>query len=80
MKESIEKDNGTDFIYKFKHSIIFDRVSYQYSTSRNDVLRNITIEFKAGDMTAVVGPSGGGKSTLIDLLTYCHVCVCLQKV
>jgi len=68
MKESIEKDNGTDFIYKFKHSIIFDRVSYQYSTSRNDVLRNITIEFKAGDMTAVVGPSGGGKSTLIDLL------------
>jgi ABC-type multidrug transport system fused ATPase/permease subunit len=68
MTESIEKDDGDKDLIKLKQSIVIDNVSYCYPLSKEDVLKKITIEFKANQMIAIVGPSGGGKSTLIDLL------------
>ncbi len=67
LKESVEKDTGVESFNTFKQSILFSNVSYRYAKDLNDVLKDITINFKANEMTAVVGPSGGGKSTLIDL-------------
>jgi len=68
MTESIEKDDGVKDLIELKQSIVIDNVSYCYPLSKEDVLKKITIEFKANQMIAIVGPSGGGKSTLIDLL------------
>jgi ABC-type multidrug transport system fused ATPase/permease subunit len=68
MTESVEKDDGAKDLIKLKQSIVIDNVSYCYPLSKEDVLKKITIEFKANQMIAIVGPSGGGKSTLIDLL------------
>ncbi len=67
MDISKEKDNGTKVIKKIKNSILIDNVSYAYLKSKNNVLNNISVEFKVHDMIAIVGPSGSGKSTMIDL-------------
>ncbi|MCR5283773.1 MAG: ABC transporter ATP-binding protein/permease, partial [Lachnospiraceae bacterium] len=46
--------------------IAYDNVSFAYTDK--DVLKNVSFEVKQGDMTALVGPSGGGKSTIASLL------------
>lgn len=46
--------------------ISYENVSFAYGDK--DALRNISFEAKAGQMIALVGPSGGGKSTIANLL------------
>jgi subfamily B ATP-binding cassette protein MsbA len=46
--------------------IRFTDVSFRYQ--QDWVLRNINLEIRAGEVVALVGPSGGGKSTLADLI------------
>ncbi len=48
--------------------ILFDNVSYMYSDGEENVLENINISIKAGQSIAVIGPSGGGKTTLCNLI------------
>ncbi|MDD5832803.1 MAG: ABC transporter ATP-binding protein [Clostridiales bacterium] len=47
--------------------IVFDHVSFQYDIDE-DVLNDISFTIKAGRSVALVGPSGGGKSTICSLL------------
>jgi len=47
--------------------IRFERVSFSY-TGDAEALHDVTLEVKPGERVALVGPSGGGKSTLIGLL------------
>ena len=51
-----------------KGEIIFDNVSFEYSDDHNEVLRNISLRIHAGEKLALVGPSGGGKTTLCNLI------------
>lgn len=53
----------------FSDRIVFDRVSFAYPSADGPVLDNISFELRAGECLAVVGSSGGGKTTLIDLLS-----------
>ncbi len=53
-------------IHGFEHEIRFESVYFRYETE--DVLEAITFEIPKGQMIALVGPSGGGKSTLADLI------------
>lgn len=46
--------------------IVYDNVSFAYT--EKDVLKDVSFEIKRGQMTALVGPSGGGKSTIASLL------------
>ena len=46
--------------------IEYDNVGFAYTDK--DVLKNVSFEVKQGEMTALVGPSGGGKSTIASLL------------
>ena len=46
--------------------IVYENVSFGYT--EKDVLKNVSFEVKEGTMTALVGPSGGGKSTIASLL------------
>ena len=52
----------------FKGTISFNNVSFKYEDSEEWVLDDINIEVFKGDIVALVGPSGGGKSTLVDLI------------
>ncbi len=51
-----------------KHSICFENVCFTYPETQQEVLHNISFEVPAGSTVALVGQSGGGKSTLLDLL------------
>jgi len=52
----------------FKDLITFKDVSFKYSDGEVNVLDNINFTVKRGEIVALVGPSGGGKSTLADLI------------
>jgi len=54
-----------------KGEIRFDDVTFGYSEGEN-VLHGISFAARAGETTALVGPSGGGKSTIINLLLRFH--------
>jgi ATP-binding cassette subfamily B protein len=51
-----------------KGEIVFDNVSFEYSDDHNEVLRNISLHIHEGEKLALVGPSGGGKTTLCNLI------------
>ncbi|ABO65856.1 ABC transporter ATP-binding protein [Geobacillus thermodenitrificans] len=51
-----------------KGDIVFDRVTFAYHDGGPLVLRDVSFSVKAGETVALVGPSGGGKSTLVSLI------------
>jgi len=51
----------------FNHKIIYDDIVFAYDTGER-VIDHVSFEVQKGQVLAVVGPSGGGKSTLFDLL------------
>ncbi len=48
--------------------IVFDNVSFSYGDSEEQVLRNISFTAKSGETTAIIGSTGSGKTTLINLI------------
>lgn len=58
---------GARPVERFAEKIVFENVSFAYRAGQL-VLREINLELPRGKMIALVGPSGGGKSTLCDLL------------
>ena len=48
--------------------IAFDHVSFQYPTGAREVLENISLTIRPGEVVALVGENGSGKTTLIKLL------------
>ena len=67
--ESLENQDNyeeTLELNDFKHSIEFKNVYFSYED--NPVLENIDLSLKKGGKYLIVGPSGGGKSTLLKLL------------
>lgn len=51
-----------------KGDILVDDVTFRYESSPEPVLEHITLHVRPGETVAVVGPSGGGKSTLCQLI------------
>ena len=70
MGEEDEKDNGKIEIKDIKGELVFDNVSFGYSSEDNErkVISDLTLTIPAGRTLALVGPSGGGKSTLCHLI------------
>ena len=65
-----EIDNHGTKDISFEDCIKLTNISFGYTD--NLVLKNINLEIKKGDTVALVGPSGGGKSTLVDLIPRFH--------
>jgi len=61
----LQKEDAAD-LPAFRDSIKFNNVSFAYGDET--VLHNINLEVKKGDVLAIVGPSGGGKSSLVNLI------------
>ena len=57
---------------RLKGDIVFDNVSFRYKKESDDekslILNDLSLEIKAGSTIALVGPSGGGKTTLCNLI------------
>jgi subfamily B ATP-binding cassette protein MsbA len=52
----------------FNDKIVFDKVSFHYDINHRYILKDISFEVKRGEIAALVGPSGAGKTTLVDLI------------
>ena len=63
---SIKSKKNVVDCQKIKESICFNNISFSYGEDL--VLENVNFEIPQGRMVALVGPSGGGKSTISDLL------------
>lgn len=50
------------------HSIRFEHVDFKYSNSNTMVLKDFSLDIEVGKVTALVGNSGGGKSTVVGLI------------
>ncbi|QPC82200.1 ABC transporter ATP-binding protein [Phototrophicus methaneseepsis] len=55
-------------LHHVRGDIAFHRVSFKYKEDYHDVLRDISLDIKAGEYIALVGSSGVGKSTLCSLI------------
>lgn len=66
--EPIENDHGTQEIERAKGALRFEGVRFGYEGSASLALKGIDLEIKAGETVALVGGSGGGKTTLANLL------------
>ena len=51
-----------------KGQIAFENVSFEYPDDHNKVFQNLNLTIHAGEKLAIVGPSGGGKTTLCNLI------------
>ena len=61
------QENGTVAANHFQGNILFDKVHFS-SIKDEEVLKGISLEVKAGQTIAIVGATGAGKSTIINLL------------
>ena len=51
-----------------KGDIRFENVSFKYENNLDNVLKDININVRSGESIAIVGPSGGGKTTICNLI------------
>jgi subfamily B ATP-binding cassette protein MsbA len=65
-KPAIKDKPGAPPIQNFNDNIVFNNVSFSYE--KDLILKDIKLVIKKGETIALVGPSGGGKSTLADLI------------
>ncbi len=59
-------------IQSLNQGIQFEDVSFSYTADGETVLKNVDLNIPKGKVIALVGPSGGGKSTLVDLISRFH--------
>lgn len=65
----VEESANLDFLHnEFKSDVIVNKVSVKYPGAQNNAVSELSFEITEGTSTAIVGPSGAGKTTLIDLL------------
>ncbi|MGZ8164791.1 MAG: lipid A export permease/ATP-binding protein MsbA [Methylobacter sp.] len=69
LDEQVELDEGTYEIDRCKGALEFQNVSFRYSPTNELALRNISFKAAPGQTIALVGTSGGGKSTLANLVS-----------
>ncbi len=61
--------NSPDTIESIKGDINFENVTFSYEEEKGDVLANLNLTIKQGENIAIVGPSGGGKTTMCSLIS-----------
>lgn len=68
MDETQEPDAGRKTLAKARGDIEFRQVTLRYESAKRDALRNVSMRVQPGEKIALVGRSGGGKSSLVSLL------------
>lgn len=61
-------NEGTKLANKEQGTLEFDHVSFSYPGAEESALSNISFQAKSGEITAIIGGTGAGKSTLVNLI------------
>lgn len=73
-KPEIEDLRDAKDLENVKGEIEFRDVTFRYSEENEDVLRDVSFKIKEGENVALVGPSGGGKTTICSLIPRFYEC------
>ena len=73
-KHNIVEDNDLDELEVKKGTINFEKVNFNYNSSSRIILKNINLSISGGEMTSLVGHSGAGKSTILNLIPRFYDC------
>jgi subfamily B ATP-binding cassette protein MsbA len=68
LDEPAEEDPGSVELERSKGQVVFERVSFRYPGAKTDALKQISFEIAQGTTVALVGASGGGKTTIANLI------------
>lgn len=63
-----EIDNGTKEVERIKGKIEFDNVNFHYDNQASEAIQSFNLQIAPGESVALVGRSGAGKTTLVNLL------------
>jgi len=70
--EPVEPDTGTRTIGRARGELVFERVGFCYPGAERASLSGIDLRIAPGETVALVGPSGGGKTSLANLIPRFH--------
>jgi ATP-binding cassette subfamily B protein/ATP-binding cassette subfamily C protein len=69
LRQPMENEGNTPV--SFEHSIRLENINFKYVTG-DEVITDVSLEINKGEKIAITGESGGGKSTLVDIITGIH--------
>jgi ATP-binding cassette, subfamily B, bacterial PglK len=61
-------DEGSEQDFSFKHEIVLDNVNFYHVNSADPTLEGINLKIKKGQKIGIIGETGSGKSTLMDIM------------
>jgi subfamily B ATP-binding cassette protein MsbA len=67
-KETIQEKNDPEILEGIAFDLEFDNVSFSYGADETPALKNINLRVAPGEVLALVGMSGGGKTSLVNLI------------
>jgi subfamily B ATP-binding cassette protein MsbA len=71
LQEELEEHPGARVLAPFSREVVFDKVGFAYEPA-SPILRGVSLQARAGEVVAIVGSSGAGKTTLVNLLPRFH--------
>ncbi|MCF8007564.1 MAG: lipid A export permease/ATP-binding protein MsbA [Methylovulum sp.] len=78
LDEASETDAGQYETQHCQGALVIQNLSFHYASSTEMTLKNITVNAEPGQIIALVGASGGGKSTLVNLVSRFYPCAAGQ--
>ncbi|MBI1194280.1 MAG: lipid A export permease/ATP-binding protein MsbA [Gammaproteobacteria bacterium] len=68
LDSTAESDHGTQVLGRATGAVRYEKLSFQYGRGNARIIDDVSFEVSPGQTVAFVGPSGGGKTTLVSLL------------
>jgi len=68
LDEAIEDDRGTQTLERAQGAVRFDKVVFQYPNAERPAINQMSFDIAPGETVALVGTSGGGKTTVANLI------------